>query len=192
MADKTELRIAFCGASGTGKTTLATWLAEHLEIPYCDVGSRQVAAEMGLKSPYDVDRLGKRSIFQRKLFFAKRDWEEQRLAFVSDRTHLDNLIYTRLHAPETASPEYEASCRAACERYTHVFFCPMSAFHDVGDDTARMQDSRYHDLYESWIYQQYRLLPSSITRHTLAASDLDSRKQDILSMLEHGTVADTL
>ena len=50
------MRIAFCGASGTGKTTLATWLAEELGISFNPVGSRSTAASMGFSNPYDVDK----------------------------------------------------------------------------------------------------------------------------------------
>jgi nicotinamide riboside kinase len=50
------MKIAFCGASGTGKTTLAKWLAEYLKVPFNPVGSRSVAAELGFTNPYDVDR----------------------------------------------------------------------------------------------------------------------------------------
>ncbi len=55
-------RIGFAGSSGTGKTTLATWLAEQLGVPLNPVGARSVAAEMGFfdekeqPNPYLVDR----------------------------------------------------------------------------------------------------------------------------------------
>lgn len=50
------MRIAFCGASGTGKTTLAKYLADRVELPFNPVGSRSTAAELGFSSPYDVDK----------------------------------------------------------------------------------------------------------------------------------------
>lgn len=63
------MRIAFMGASGTGKSTLAQWLVgpdAGLEItrglPICPVGSRSTAKAMGFVGPdgegrpYDVDR----------------------------------------------------------------------------------------------------------------------------------------
>ncbi len=49
-------RIAFAGASGTGKSTLAVTLAQHLQLPINPVGSRSVAASLGFLNPYDVDR----------------------------------------------------------------------------------------------------------------------------------------
>ena len=50
------MRIAFCGASGTGKTTLAKWLAEELKYEMNPVGSRSTARRMGFNNPYDVDK----------------------------------------------------------------------------------------------------------------------------------------
>lgn len=50
-----SLRIAFAGASGTGKTTLAARLANALRLPLNSVGSRSTARSMGFASPYDVD-----------------------------------------------------------------------------------------------------------------------------------------
>ncbi|CAB4203451.1 Fer4_NifH domain containing protein [uncultured Caudovirales phage] len=49
-------RIAFAGASGTGKSTLAVALSQHLQLPVNPVGSRSVAASLGFLNPYDVDR----------------------------------------------------------------------------------------------------------------------------------------
>ena len=56
------MRIAFCGASGTGKSTLAKWIVENAAelkldgIELNPVGSRSVAKAMGFSSPYDVDK----------------------------------------------------------------------------------------------------------------------------------------
>lgn len=50
------MRLAFCGASGTGKTTLARMWSRLTGDELNPVGSRSVAAEMGFRSPYDVDR----------------------------------------------------------------------------------------------------------------------------------------
>lgn len=56
-------QIAFTGASGTGKSTLARWLAEELGVPFNPVGARSVAKAMGFYDPstgearpYDVDK----------------------------------------------------------------------------------------------------------------------------------------
>lgn len=55
-------RIAFTGASATGKTSLAIWLAQHLGVPFNPYGSRSAAASMGFvddegkPKPYNVDR----------------------------------------------------------------------------------------------------------------------------------------
>jgi len=57
------VKIAFIGASGTGKSTLARFIAERFNLPINPVGSRSVAKEMGFVDPvtgegrpYDVDR----------------------------------------------------------------------------------------------------------------------------------------
>ncbi len=61
------MRIAFLGASGTGKTTLTTAIAKIRDLPICPVGSRSVAQAMGFVhppghaqegqgNPYAVDR----------------------------------------------------------------------------------------------------------------------------------------
>ena len=49
-------RLAFCGASGTGKSTLATRLAQELGLDLNPVGSRSTARAMGFDNPYDVDK----------------------------------------------------------------------------------------------------------------------------------------
>lgn len=147
-------RIAFAGASGTGKTTRMNAVAEALGLPVCPVGSRSVAAALGYASPYDVDKAGARSDFQRKLFDDKATWEKdhENTGFVTDRTHYDNLAYTALHAATSVTDGYLASVVQASAIYTTIVFCPMSVFWNVGDDPARVKDRAYHEMFDILLY----------------------------------------
>lgn len=145
------MRLAFCGASGTGKSTIVTAVAGRLALPICSVGSREVAKDMGFDNPYDVDAAGKRGEFQTRLLGAKIAWEEghSRDGFVTDRTHLDNLAYTQMHSPETAeNGPFRSLAIGAMARYTHLVFCPIDAFHDIARDPSRVDDIHYHHAYE--------------------------------------------
>jgi predicted ATPase len=142
------LRIAFAGASGTGKTTLSNFLTEDYGLPFNPVGSRSVAKAMGFDSPYDVDKAGKRAEFQRRLVIEKRAWEDAHESFVVDRTTMDNLAYTMLHDVHAIDDEFLAACAAGMHRYTHIIYCPCSVFCNPGDDIARMKSPAYHQVYD--------------------------------------------
>lgn len=151
VATTRQLRIAFCGASGTGKTTLSTYLVEQLKIPFNPVGSRSVAKAMGFESPYDVDKAGKRAEFQRRLVTEKRLWEDSQLAFVTDRTTLDNLAYTVFHDIGTIDAGLLEQIVGGMQRYTHVIYCPVSVFCNPAGDPSRVLDMTYHQLYDTMI-----------------------------------------
>ena len=144
-------RIAFTGASGTGKTTLSEYLVETLNIPFNPVGSRSVSKSMGFDSPYDVDKAGKRAEFQRRLVTEKRAWEADHAEFVSDRTTLDNLAYTVFHDVGTIDASLFTQIVEGMERYTHIVYCPVSVFCNTGGDPSRVADMTYHNLYDTMI-----------------------------------------
>lgn len=142
------LRLAFSGASGTGKTTLTNILARALDLPVCPVGSRTVAAAMGFSSPYDVDKAGVRAEFQQRLLTEKAEWEAAHDSFITDRTHLDNLAYCTLHSVYDVNEKYVDKVLARTCRYTDIVFTRMDDFQIVGDDPARVADKSYHRMYE--------------------------------------------
>ncbi len=156
-------RIAFAGASGTGKTTLAKHAASALGLELQPSFARQVASEMGVASPYDVDALGRRGEFQRRVLDASLGWQLPRLniGFVSDRSVWDNHAYNCEH---TSVDEASAllmvlvrACNAAGiqtqQLYTRVVICPMDSFFVLGDDPARKQDEAYHRRFEKLLVQ---------------------------------------
>ena len=143
------MRIAMSGAAGTGKTTLANFIHEKYGWPINPVGSRSVSQAMGFASPYDVDAAGKRVEFQRRLFEEKREWETKHESFVTDRTHLDNLVYASMHgaAHSVELDEY----LEALNNYTMIFLCPIRSFHNIGTDPVRMKDTGYHVIYDLFL-----------------------------------------
>jgi GTPase SAR1 family protein len=147
------VRLAFCGASGTGKSTLVQDILRNFlpnELPMCPTGSREIAKAMGFDNPYDVDAAGKRAEFQQRLLAAKSLWEADHESFITDRTHFDNLTYTSIHAPELASDKvFRAAVLDAMTVYTHIVFCPINAFHNLANDPARVTGAEYHHRYET-------------------------------------------
>lgn len=151
-------RIAFAGASGTGKTTLATPLASALGLELQPSFARQVATEMGFASPYDVDAAGRRGEFQLRVLDCMLGWQLPRISigFVSDRTVWDAHAYTAEHCEADVVAAHlqkiVRACHAANLRtsaiYTQVVFCPMDSFFVLGDDVARCKDASYHRRFE--------------------------------------------
>jgi hypothetical protein len=173
-----SLRIAFCGASGTGKTTLATWLVETLGIPFNPVGSRSVSKAMGFDSPYDVDKAGRRAEFQRRLVTEKRTWENEHTSFVTDRTTLDNLAYTVFHDIATIDAALLDQVVGGMYRYTHVIYCPVGVFCNPAGDPNRVHDMTYHKLYDTMIEAlvQRHLPMSSVKFGRCAEAGQNSRR----------------
>lgn len=143
------MRVAFCGSSGTGKSTLAEHVAQKHRLLLNPVGSRSVSKAMGFDSPYDVDKASRRAEFQRRLVDEKRAWENQYESFVTDRTTLDNLAYTMLHDVHAIDDVLMTSTVWGLYRYTHVIYCPVSAFCNLdGSDRARVKDRTYQILFD--------------------------------------------
>ena len=145
-------RLAFCGASGTGKTTLAEWLSETYGLPINPVGSRSVARAMGFDSAYDTDAAGKRAEFQLRLAREKTEWEAAHDEFITDRTTFDNLAYSMLHGCHNVDDALFAIVGAGMERYQYVVYCPAAVFIEVGNDPDRLKNMTYQRLYDATVW----------------------------------------
>ena len=171
------MRIAFAGASGTGKSTLANFLAKEYGLPLNPVGSRSVSAAMGFASSYDVDKAGKRSEFQRRLVIEKRVWEDEHESFVTDRTTLDNLAYTTMHDVHCIDEKLLLDVVTGLRRYTHIFYCPVAAFCDPGVDPVRISSVTYHELFDVLIRGLIDCyVPAGVQVEMLDSDNLKERK----------------
>lgn len=181
-----DRRIALCGASGTGKSTLAAWISETYGLAVNPVGSRSVASAMGFRSPYDVDAAGARAEFQRMLLSEKTAWEREHDSFVVDRTTFDNLAYSAMHDVRgSIDEEILRSATEGMRRYTHVFMCPIGAFQDTNGDPDRVKEHAYHVVYEAVLVGLiHLLLPAAERPVVLTVPDQEVRRRRIALHLE--------
>ena len=182
------IRASFAGCSGSGKSTLALWLSAELGIPLNPVGSRTVAIEMGFANPYDVDAAGKRGEFQERLQARKVEWEMAHESFTTDRTTLDELVYSGLHGEP--SMMYADCALDHVVRYTHIFYCPVDVFCNLDGDPKRMTDMDYQREFDC----RLRALLCAVENAcafasdkpamiTIQSADLESRKNQIRAAL---------
>lgn len=171
-------RIAFVGASGTGKTACLEGVNEQSKLPVLPSGARALALAMGFATPYQVDAVGRRGEFQRRLLEEKISSEGGQEIFISDRSVVDVLTYYAMHDPVNMDDALIERAKEAFDRYTHVFLCPMGAVFNPGDDPARVKNRAYHRIFQelcfAWVRKFYSY--SGETRlMTLAMSSLEER-----------------
>ena len=144
------LRIGVCGAQSTGKSTLASVLAERLELPLITEKARQVADIMGISS----EEMLRREPPERQLEFQRWCLRAQKLAeeshhrdgFVSDRTVVDNAAYwlawNHAQAGLYSRYHYLVDCYCWAKDYDLIVYCPPSG-KEPQDDGFRLPGRVY-------------------------------------------------
>lgn len=177
------MKIAFMGASGTGKSTLARYVSQRYQIPINPIGSRSVAASMGFENPYDVDRAGRREEFQLRLMREKLEWESHNRSFVTDRTALDQYIYAELENARTPERELEwmlhdIQANLIDAAYDLVFWTPVEYHQSLDGDPSRKVDADYHQHFEKLIKQSLHYGRFSLVT-ALTCSELTDRQEEV-------------
>lgn len=149
------------------------------------VGSRSVAKAMGFETAYAVDAVGKRSEFQTLLIQKKTEWEAAHDSFVTDRTTLDNLMYSALHdAAGVGETLFDAACQGML-RYQYVIYCPVSVFIDIAGDNHRLTNLTYHRLCDATLWgllQKFR--PPEVKLVIMPFALLEHRKDFLRQLME--------
>lgn len=178
------MRIAFTGAGGTGKTTLATYVAEKWGIPFLGNTARDVMKEMGVENEAAQANLSPETVLalQQGIFERFKDLRRLTPSFVSDRLLLDNYTYSTLRCNETMTPEIHKPWleAAVSDLYNMdlVFYCPAGMFPLKGDG-IRQEGIAHHYLFDAAVYGHLcrHAFDKMLTNvYVVNMTDLDRRK----------------
>jgi predicted ATPase len=177
-------RIAFSGSAGTGKSTLARAVAEHLGVPYIEEGFRRRVDE-GLLM-YKLDDAQRRELMREM-------WAEQRArevgatdGFVSDRSSVDFAAFWLHYGLEDSEEETErflADMRRDASGVDRVVLCPWGVLPLESDgvrSTNRWLQLRYQALVEG---MHARMTERDKLLRVPDTDDLDARVAFVLERL---------
>lgn len=175
-----EFRIAIVGSFSTGKTTLATEVAEHLALPLLPEAAREVA---GLGFKLDKDATPE---IEALIFLKHYNNELSTYSFVVDRSMLDIMAYAGWvldNRPRTKDMAIWEECERLAERrlrtaYTHVFYLPIEF--PIVPDGLRPEDPDFQkDIDERLLalLESYGLVYETIT------GSVEERVQKVLRAL---------
>lgn len=185
------LKIAMFGACGTGKTTLATALANELHLPTVTNHARPIISSLGVEDVRDVD--GKTMVLLEHALLLVRIKEQLKCSnsgFVADRSPLDQVIYwytdcERVYPELTNNFVDTAIEYLKFNPYDLFIYVPVE-FELQNSDTLRYFDEHRHleDKIASKLYASQKA-EGKISKHFMTVSgSVKKRTQSIMDYLE--------
>jgi predicted ATPase len=137
-----QRRIVLTGASGVGKTSLATALAQRLNLSLVPEIARILCTERGYSNPAEIPDQVK---FRQDVLERQVEAETLTGSFIGDRSTVDCwVMWQRWHLCTAMTYESEAyyqRCRAQAQTYTQIIYVPP-LFTPV-DDAFRWTEPDY-------------------------------------------------
>ena len=168
---KKILKIGVCGAHGTGKTTLANSICKSFGIPIITNLMRSFWQEHGVidfeKLPKDV-----RTIFQKESLLRQiKAEDDSELGFITDRTALDQLGYTKLSSnmQGVEFKLYEQLCKERLQNYSHLIYLPIefdvqSELLRANIETRDILDKIMKHYLDLWMPNKYTVISGDFER----------------------------
>ncbi len=182
------MRIAFTGASSTGKSTLARLLTSDAKFrtilpEFISVDARALLASKGFGSMDNMNREQLRD-FQCTYLNQKIVIEAGRDAYLTDRSFVDVAAYWLERDAEGLSEcevkEFVESCRYGARRYDLHFFFPTGLF-PFTSDGYRSEEADFHKRIDAKITALIHEWEIDAVR--LDMIDLETRRNAVVSTL---------
>lgn len=144
------MRVGFCGAGGTGKTTTAELLKDKLGLPFIPSVARDIFKRRGLtEASQRAMTVAEKLDLQDELFTAREKQIKENPNGIYDRTSIDNLAYCTWRCEEGMSEQYLRDkldrCKASCDLFDHIFYFPL--YSSAKWQTQNNQDGFREDHY---------------------------------------------
>lgn len=149
------MRIGIYGPSGTGKSTLAKYIAETYDIPFITTSTKPLWEKLGVESHADLIhktnmKPGFGMKFQWDVLGYRIDALDGKASFVTDRTPIDNAVYTLLQcadkAPFNEIDNYIKMCIKYLDMFDEVIYLPFNNEIPLEDDGMRIINPYYQRL----------------------------------------------
>ncbi|GAA6136507.1 hypothetical protein NBRC116583_02540 [Arenicella sp. 4NH20-0111] len=182
------MRVAFTGAAGTGKTSVAKSIVksavnDSLKYTILGVDSRQLLSLLGLSQTSQIKTSYYR-VFQTMYLGQKIILEDNNKKFLTERSYADCLAYWRLHCSESATNDenefIESLCYKNIYKYDFHFFYP-NGYLKLEQDGFRNPSLEYHKKYEKEllkIYEEWK-----IERIEMPLTNIKERTRFVLDYL---------
>jgi nicotinamide riboside kinase len=172
------MRIAFTGASSTGKTTLAKAINEKIpELEYITVDARKIINEL---NHINIDNLSEKEflLFQKEWLSQKITQECKKKNFITDRTYIDAIAYI-----ENKNIDNELllnTCLSRMKDYDLIFYLPFGRIPFQNDGYR----SKNYDEYKNVDAIIQRLLnEQNIPFHIVNIADFDESLNYVISII---------
>lgn len=200
------VKIALCGASGSGKSTIARWMSEKYNLPYLEnsaglilpheVQQRFVDHYGWTKSGHsDVIRLGNINPnfavdFQQELLKVRSKFIRDTPDFIFDRSPVDNLAYFLLQCGHLASPEvthqHIVRCLEAITPISLVIFLHTSTEPgNVENNGSRVANWSYQKMVTAVFKHVLEFYMPQVPRLELSMWDYATRQRLISNYMEN-------
>ena len=172
------MKIAFTGASSTGKTSLARALQEKiLNLEYITVDARKIIDSLKYSN---IDDLNHEEFlyFQKKWLDQKKNQEKKNSFFITDRTYIDSIAYMKNR--DINDEILFDSCLKNMREYDLIFYLPLGRipFDDDGYRSNNEDENKNVD-----VIIQRLLSDNKILNYRINMSDFDKSLDYVLSII---------
>jgi nicotinamide riboside kinase len=183
------MKVAFTGAGGTGKSTMAMWLAEQYGIPYVGSVGREAFKQMGIENEAAQENMSEQQLLalQWLIFQLLQEKRSQHKHYVTDRLLFDNYVYGMRRCGNIVTEEqrkdWEDRSVEDLWSFDLVFYCPTGLFKTEADG-MRVAAPGYQSLIDSAIYGL--LCKHAFDRmagHVYVLNMVDQRRKDWVKRL---------
>lgn len=179
------MKIAFSGASGTGKTSVArkllqTPFAGALGLSLVGVDSRALLTTLGLGLANDISSTQYR-VFQTMYISRKLASETIEGSLFTERSFADCLAYWRIHCAQSATGEENAIIEKICldhiPQYDAHFLFP-TGYLELEKDGFRHTQIEYHAKFQAML--ERILKDCGVAPFTMPRASVDERVQFLI------------